>query len=64
MAQERTIACKYYDHEGCCTKGRAGTFWHQCQTCNKYDPLKMGSPARLNNKKEKLEKARVKDAYT
>lgn len=63
MARDRTIACKYYECEHHCTKGRAGTFWDQCQHCNKYDPLRGSAPARINDKKKKLEKARAKDVY-
>lgn len=62
MASDRTIVCKYYECEGRCRKGRDGTFWHYCQKCNKYDPLKGQLPARTNEKRKKLEKARERDS--
>lgn len=56
MAKDRTIACVNYMAEGHCSKGREGTFYGKCQTCNKYQPIKGGTPARRNLKKEKLNK--------
>lgn len=58
MAKDREIACKYYECEGTCVKGREGTFYHYCQRCDKYDPVKRRRPPRKNLKKEKLEKLR------
>ena len=48
--KDREVRCIYYDYEGSCLKGREGTFWDACQTCNKYKPVKGGAPARKNLK--------------
>lgn len=56
MATTREIACVYYFAEGQCLKGRVGTFYHQCQHCDLYRPIKGGRPARKNLKKEKNDK--------
>ena len=56
MARDREIACKSYQYEGCCKKGRGGRFRKDCQTCSKYDPVRGGQPARKNLKREKNEK--------
>lgn len=61
MAKDRVIACQYYKAEGHCSKGRDGTFWHKCQTCNLWKPKKGSLPARKNLKKEKLQKIRNKE---
>lgn len=55
--KDRERACKHYQCEGSCAKGRAGTFRKQCQTCNLYDPVPGGQPARKNLKHEKIMKA-------
>ena len=56
MSKDREIACESYVYEGCCKKGREGTFRKACQTCSKYRPIKGGRPARPNLKREKKEK--------
>lgn len=56
MARDRERACKYYICEGNCSKGRDGTFRDACQTCNKYDPIRGGRPARPNLKEAKKRK--------
>jgi len=56
MARDREIQCMFYEYEGSCKKGRAGTFRDQCQTCNLYNPKRGSSPARPNLKRQKLEK--------
>ena len=38
-------------------------FYHYCQKCNLYNPIKGGKPARTNNKKQKLDKVRQKEGY-
>ncbi len=59
--RDREIACVFYEHEGSCLKGKAGTFRKACQTCGKYKPKIGGAPARKNLKKQKMEKIRTKD---
>ena len=61
MARDREIACKYYECEGKCVKGREGTFYHYCQKCDKYDPIKHRRRQKKNLKKEKLEKIKMKE---
>lgn len=59
--KDREIACKYYVCEGECKKGRAGTFRKQCQTCNLWDPVKGGRPARINTREKKKQDILKKD---
>lgn len=56
MSKTREVACKYYECEGSCTKGREGTFRRQCQICSLYTPVPGGRPARKDLRKEKNEK--------
>lgn len=56
MARDRELACKSYICEGNCSKGRGGRFRKDCQTCDKYDPIRGSQPARKNLKREKNEK--------
>ena len=44
--KDREIACVFYEYEGSCLKGKAGTFRKACQTCGKYKPKLGSSPAR------------------
>lgn len=60
--KDRTVACIYYDHEGACRKGRAGTFWHQCQKCSLYNPIRGGEPVRKDIRNKKRADAERKDA--
>lgn len=59
--KDREIACVFYEYEGSCLKGKAGTFRKACQTCGKYKPKLGSSPARQNLKKQKMERIRSKD---
>lgn len=54
--KDREIACKYYECEGVCLKGREGTFRKKCQTCDKYDPMRGGQPARKDLRRQKKER--------
>lgn len=63
MAKERNVACIFYKAETHCRKNREGTFYHYCQKCNLYNPIKGGKPARTNNKKQKLDRVRQKEGY-
>jgi hypothetical protein len=56
MSKTREIACFFYQYEGCCAKGREGTFYKQCQHCDEYSPVRGGKPARENLKAKKLDK--------
>ena len=59
--RDREIACIFYEYEGSCLKGKAGTFRKACQTCGKYKPKLGSAPARQNLKKQKIEKIKTKD---
>ena len=59
--RDREIACIFYEYEGSCLKGKAGTFRKACQTCGKYKPKLGRAPARQNLKKQKIEKIKTKD---
>ena len=59
--RDREIACVFYEYEGSCLKGKAGTFRKACQTCGKYKPKLGSAPARQNLKKQKIEKIKTKD---
>lgn len=61
MAKTREIACIYYQFEGSCAKGRAGTFRKACQKCDWYKPKKGGIPARQDLRRKKQEDARRRD---
>lgn len=61
MATEREIACVYYKYEGCCSKGKAGTFRDACQICKKYKARKVRTLARQNLKRQKMEKIKDRD---
>ena len=52
----REIQCKFYEYEGQCSKGREGTFRKACQHCSKYLPKRGTAPARVDNRRKKLEK--------
>ena len=54
--KDREIVCSFYEYEGCCSKGREGTFRKACQTCGKYRPIRGGRPARTDNRRAKREK--------
>lgn len=54
--KDREVQCLYYICEGYCSLGREGNFRKKCQTCDKYIPKPRCKAARVNNKKEKLNK--------
>lgn len=56
MAKTRNVACQFYANEGNCTKGREGTFWRKCQTCNLYAAVRGGKVAKPDTRREKKEK--------
>lgn len=61
MARDREISCEFYVCEGECSKGKSGTFRHQCQICSDYKARAGGRPARLdlrNKKRERFNKDR------
>ena len=61
MAKDRFIKCEFYLYEGNCAKNGEGTFYHSCQKCGLYKPVKGSIPAKKNLKREKIEKAKKED---
>lgn len=59
----REIACKHYAAEGQCKLGKEGTFYKACQHCRVYSPLPHGRPARVNIKRQRLERIRRKEKF-
>lgn len=59
--RDRNIACIHYQYEKSCDLGREGTFYHYCQKCKMYNARRGAEPARLNLKREKIERARKRD---
>lgn len=59
----RERVCQFYICEGSCSKGREGTFYGKCQTCNKYLPMPGARPNRVDNRKKKMDKILKKDSY-
>lgn len=59
--RDREITCVFYEYEGSCLKGKAGTFRKACQTCGKYKPKLGSAPARKNLKNQKIEKIKARD---
>lgn len=61
--KDREVACQFYICEGNCSKGKEGTFRKACQTCNKYNPIKGGRPARVDNRRKKMDKIMKNEKY-
>lgn len=61
MAKDRFVKCEFYLNEGNCAKKREGSFYHYCQHCDQYRPVRGSIPAKKNLKREKIEKARKED---
>ena len=63
MAKTREIACQHYKYEGCCDLDKDAEFRGHCQTCPSYKKLKGGKPARVDNRRKKLEKINKREMY-
>lgn len=61
--KNREIACLHYKAEGVCDLGKEGTFYAACQHCKNYSPLPHGRPARVNTKRQRLERIRRKEKF-
>lgn len=59
----REIACQHYKCHGSCVLGKDADFYGHCQTCKNYKPIKGGKPARVDNRKKKLDKIQKKERY-
>ena len=56
MAKTRERQCEFYICEGQCSKGREGTFRKACQHCTKYRPKRGTRPARIDKRRQKMDK--------
>lgn len=63
MARTREIVCKAYTCEGKCRLGRKAEFYGICQTCKNYVPLEGAKPARVDNRRKKLDKINKKEKW-
>lgn len=61
--KDREIMCQFYICEGQCSKGREGTFRKACQHCTKYRPKRGTRPARVDNRRKKMEKINKREKY-
>lgn len=61
MAKTREIACIHYVCNGNCDLGKDAEFYGLCQTCPTYKAKPGGRPARVDNRKKKLEKIRRRE---
>ena len=63
VAKTREIACQHYKYEGCCDLGKKAECRGHCQVCPSYKKLKGGKPARVDNRRKKLEKINKREMY-
>ena len=56
MARTREIVCIHYIHKGKCDLGKEAEFYGLCQTCPNYKKKPGAKPARINNRRKKLDK--------
>lgn len=54
--KDREIVCQFYICEHECSKGREGTFRKACQHCTKYRPKRGTRPARVDKRRQKMDK--------
>ena len=60
--RDREIACQHYVCEGKCKLGKDATFRGHCQTCPTYSAKKGGRPARVDRRKQKINKIIKKES--
>ena len=63
MAKTREIPCIHYKCKGECDLGKKAEFYGLCQTCPSYSPLRHGKPARIDTRKQRIERARKKEKF-
>ena len=61
MAKTREIVCVHYINKGNCDLGKNAEFYGLCQTCPQYRKRPGSKPARVDNRKKKLDKIRRKE---
>lgn len=63
MAKTREIACIHYKCEHNCDLGKDACFRGLCQTCPTYKKLPGGKPARVDNRRKKMDKIIKKERW-
>ena len=63
MARTREIACIHYKCEHNCDLGKDACFRGLCQTCPTYKKLPGGKPARVDNRRKKMDKIIKRERY-
>ena len=63
MAKTREIPCIHYVCAHQCDLGKDAEFYGLCQTCPTYTKKKGAKPARVDNRRRKLEKIQRKEKY-
>lgn len=58
----REIACQHYIHEHNCDLGKEAEFYGHCQTCKTYSAKRGGCPARVDRRKQKMNKIIKKES--
>lgn len=56
MVKDREIVCMHYINKGNCDLGKKAEFHGLCQTCPQYKKKPRAKPARVDNRKKKLER--------
>ena len=63
MAKTREIVCLHYISKGNCDLGKDAEFYWLCQTCPSYKKKPGAKPARVDNRKKKLDKILKKEKF-
>lgn len=63
MAKTREVVCLHYISKGNCDLGKNAEFYGLCQTCPSYKKKPGSKPARVDNRKKKLDKILKKEKY-
>lgn len=63
MAKTREIACEHYKCEHNCDLGKDAEFYGLCQTCRTYKKTPGGKPARVDTRRQKLDRILRKEKW-
>ena len=63
MGKTREIVCLHYISKGNCDLGKNAEFYGLCQTCPSYKKKPGSKPARVDNRKKKLDKILKQEKY-
>ena len=63
MAKTREIPCLHYICAGKCDLGKTAEFYGLCQTCPQYRKKAGAKPARIDNRRKKLDKIIKKEKW-